>query len=86
MIALITTELMLFAGGSEMGDSDEAISIEYAGEPLTISFNANFMAEALKSLDTETVRVGMNGPLTPALMRPLGSDDQICLLMPVNRV
>lgn len=78
-------DLTLSAGSSEMGDSDEAIAIEYAGEPIAISFNANFLADALKNVDAETVRIGMNGPLTPALVRPLGSDDQICLLMPVNR-
>lgn len=79
-------ELKLSAGSSELGDSDEVIAIEYGGEPLAISFNANFLADALKNVDAETVRVGMNGPLTPALVRPLDSDDQICLLMPVNRV
>ena len=79
-------ELTLSAGSSELGDSAEQIAIEYRGEPLAISFNASFMADALKSVDAETVRIGMNGPLTPALVRPIESDDQICLLMPVNRV
>ena len=79
-------DLTLSAGSSELGDSDEAIAIEYDGEPLTISFNAHFLADALKNLDAETVRVSMNGQLLPALLRPLGSDDQICLLMPINRV
>lgn len=78
--------LRLSAGSSELGDAGEELAIEYHGEPLAISFNANFLADALKNVDAETVRVGMNGALTPALVRPLGSDDQICLLMPVNRV
>ena len=78
-------DLTLSAGSSELGDAGEAIAIEYSGEPIAISFNANFLADALKNVDAETVRIGMNGPLTPALVRPLGSDDQICLLMPINR-
>jgi DNA polymerase-3 subunit beta len=78
-------ELTLLATSSEIGDSDEVLPVHYTGEPLVISFNATFVAEALKNLDADTVRLSMNGPLLPALLRPEASDDQICLLMPVNR-
>ncbi|MEB3198591.1 MAG: DNA polymerase III subunit beta [Candidatus Sericytochromatia bacterium] len=78
-------ELLLMAQSSEVGDSDEVLPIEFSGEPITISFNATFVIDALKNVDAETVRFSMNAPLLPALLRPEHSDDQICLLMPVNR-
>jgi len=78
-------ELHLMAAASEVGDSDEVLPIDYSGEPLTISFNANFVIDALKHMDAETVRLSMNAPLLPVLLRPVEMDSQICLLMPVNR-
>ncbi|MEB3284788.1 MAG: DNA polymerase III subunit beta [Candidatus Sericytochromatia bacterium] len=78
-------ELKLLAAASEMGESDEVLPISYAGEPLVISFNANYVIDALKHMDAETVRLSMNAPLLPVLLRPLEADTQICLLMPVNR-
>ena len=78
--------LVLSAGNSELGDSDETVATEYTGESLAISFNADFLVDALKHMDAETVRVGLNTALSPVLIRPLGDDGHTCLLMPVNRV
>lgn len=78
-------ELHLLAAASEMGDSAEVLPVNYSGEPLTISFNANFVIDALKHMEAETVRLSMNAPLLPVLLRPAELDTQICLLMPVNR-
>jgi DNA polymerase-3 subunit beta len=81
-----TLEVTLSAGNSELGDSDETVATEYTGEPLAISFNADFLVDALKHMDAETVRIGLNTALSPVLIRPLGDDGHTCLLMPVNRV
>ena len=79
-------ELKLSAGSSELGDSDEVLNVEYGGEPLAISFNADYLSDALKNMDAETIRVGLNTSLSPVLIRPLDDDQHACLLMPVNRV
>ena len=85
-LAFAPGELSLTAGASELGDGDEVLPVEYTGEPLQISFNADYLADALKHMDAESVEVQMNGPLTPAILRPVGDDGQLCLVMPVNRL
>lgn len=79
-------ELRLSAGTAELGESVEVVPIAYTGEPLAIIFNAGFLSDALKHIEAETVRVKMNGSLAPALVRPEGSDEHTCLLMPLNRM
>jgi DNA polymerase-3 subunit beta len=79
-------ELKLSAGNSELGDSTEVVALEYTGEPMAISFNADFLVDALKNMDAETIRLGLNTPLSPVIIRPLDDDSHTCLLMPVNRV
>lgn len=79
-------EVVISAGNSELGDSNETVATEYSGEPLAISFNADYLSDALKHIDAETVRLDMNGPLTPVLVRPLADDSHTCLVMPLNRV
>lgn len=79
-------ELRLSAGHSELGDSNEVLAVEYTGEPLAISFNADYITDALKNMTVDTVRVSLNSPLAPVLVRPVDDDSHTCLLMPVNRV
>jgi DNA polymerase-3 subunit beta len=79
-------DLTLSAGNSELGDSNEVLNVEYGGEPLTISFNAAFLVDALKNMEADSVRVSMNTPLSPVLLRPLEDERHICLVMPLNRV
>ena len=78
-------EVKLTAGNSELGDSDETVASEYSGEPLVISFNADYMVDALRHMDAETVRVGLNSALSPVLLRHLDDNSHTCLLMPINR-
>jgi DNA polymerase-3 subunit beta len=78
-------ELRFSAGNSELGDSDEVMAIEYTSEPLIISFNADYLVDALKNIEGDTVTVSLNTPLSPVLIRPLGDETHTCLLMPVNR-
>lgn len=79
-------ELKLSAGNTELGDSTEVVALEYTGEPMAISFNADFLVDALKNMDADTIRLGLNTPLSPVIIRPLEDDSHTCLLMPVNRV
>lgn len=79
-------EVAITAGNSELGDSHESVPAEVSGEPITISFNADYLTDALKHMDAESVRVNMNTPLSPVLIRPLADDSHTCLVMPVNRV
>jgi DNA polymerase-3 subunit beta len=79
-------DLKLTAGNSELGDSTEQVGVEYSGEPMIISFNADFLIDALKNMDAETIRMGINTPLSPVIFRPLEDDSHTCLIMPVNRV
>lgn len=79
-------ELRLSADNQEVGNSDEALSVEFPGEAMVMFFNALFLAEALKHLEGETVRVALNAPLAPVLIWPDGNPHHRALLMPVNRV
>jgi DNA polymerase-3 subunit beta len=79
-------ELKLSAGNTELGDSTEVVGLEYTGEPMAISFNADFLVDALKNMDADTIRLGLNTPLSPVIIRPVDDDTHTCLLMPVNRV
>jgi DNA polymerase III subunit beta len=91
--------LRLSAGADDVGRAEEDLSVDYAGEPLTIAFNPTYLTDGLASVHSERVSFGFTTSGKPALLRPAvdGSDlptgsgpfsalptDYVYLLMPVR--
>lgn len=66
------------------GKSEELIDIDYAGDELSIAFNYKFVLDALRNIDAETVKIGLNTPLSATMFRPDNEEDFVCLIMPVQ--
>ena len=66
-----------------MGEAQESMPVAFAGEPLEIGFNAEFLRDGLESIDGEDVRVKLISPLRPAVLQ--GEDDDFTyLIMPIR--
>ena len=76
--------LNLTADTPDSGKSEENIDIDYTNEDLTIAFNYKYMLEALKNIDSEEVKIGLNTSLSATVLRPNSEDDFVCLVMPVQ--
>ena len=76
-------ELTVIARTHEVGESRESMPAAYAGEPLEIGFNADFLRDGLESVDGDDVRVKLISPLRPAVLQ--GADDDFTyLVMPIR--
>lgn len=76
--------LKLMADTPDSGKSEESFDIDYSGEDLTIAFNYKFVLEALKNIDADEVKVGLNTPLSATMFKPNNDEDYVCLIMPVQ--
>ena len=76
--------LKLTADTPDSGKSEESFDIDYSGEDLTIAFNYKFVLEALKNIDSDAVKIGLNTPLSATMFKPDSEDDYVCLIMPVQ--
>ena len=57
--------------------------MRYAGDPLEIGFNADFLREGLESVTDDKVRLKLISPLRPGLVQGEG-DDFLYLIMPIR--
>ncbi len=57
--------LNIFATSQDVGKAEEKISAEVKGGDLDISFNYNYLTDALKVIDAENLTIGMSGELKP---------------------
>jgi len=76
-------ELTVIARTHEVGESKESMPIGFAGDPLEIGFNADFLRDGLELLDSDDVRVKLISPLRPAVIQGEG-DDFTYLVMPIR--
>ena len=61
-------ELTVAAQSQDYGETTESVPAPYAGDPLEIGFNADFLREGLESIASETVRLQLINPLRPGLL------------------
>ncbi len=62
----------------------EVLKTTYEGEALEIFFNARYLIESLRVIPTEEVVIKFTGPLSAAIIQPLGRDDHLSLLLPAR--
>lgn len=68
----------------DVGSATEEVVAKMSGEPLSISFNARYMMEALRAVDSDEIRVLLTGPMTPFSIRPADNDDSLHLIVPIR--
>ena len=76
--------LIISAKTGEIGEAREEFTINLDGEPVEIAFNAEYLQDVLGVLDTDTVDLGLTGPLNPGLMKAEGEPDYIYVVMPMQ--
>lgn len=76
--------LVITAKTGEVGEAREELTINLEGEPVEIAFNAEYLQDVLSVLDTETVELGLTGPLNPGLLRADGEPDYTYVVMPMQ--
>ena len=70
----------------DVGEGSEQMSASYEGEALDIGFNANYLLEVLRFIDTDEVEMTFKAPERAALLQPVDADSggYLCLVMPLR--
>lgn len=81
-------QLELSAASPEIGgEAREVIPASYTQEELDVGYNANYLMEILRKIETDEVIFELHNAVTAALVRPGVQDqaeDYFCLLMPLR--
>lgn len=72
------------ATSTETGDNVAQIDANVDGEPIEIAFNVKYMAEVLNVVDTPQVALETTSPMEPGVLKPVGDNDFIHIIMPMQ--
>jgi len=56
----------------------------WVGKPMDIAFNQTYLLEGLGAISTPEVALKLTTPNSPGVLRPVGKDDYLYLLMPMH--
>ncbi|GAA2990416.1 DNA polymerase III subunit beta [Streptosporangium longisporum] len=67
-------EVLVQAGGGDMGRGAETVPADLDGAPLEIAFQPQFLLDGLAGVEGGRARIGMTSPAKPALILPVGDN------------
>src|SRR5712672_1438825 len=68
-------ELKLSASSTDSGESEDSIEIAYAGDPMTIGFNAQYLIDFIKATGSAEVKLELKDAQSAGQFRPADGDD-----------
>jgi DNA polymerase-3 subunit beta len=76
--------LQLTAITQDVGNAHEEIDATYDGAEMTVAFNPDYLASGIDAVEGDEVTLATMDPMKPAVLRGVGHDDYLYLLMPVR--
>ncbi len=77
-------EVHISATSDETGSNENTLTATVEGEPIVIAFNVRYLREALEAIRTPEVALETTAPASPGVLRPVGADDFVHIIMPMH--
>ena len=75
--------VLVTARAEEVGNNEGEIDATIRGEEAKIAFNSRYLIEVLQVLDSERVAIETTSPSSPGVLRPVGDDTYVHVVMPM---
>lgn len=83
-LSIVDGEMKISAQSNDVGGVQEVIQVEKSGEDLEIAFNARYLLDVLKALDSEMIKIEFSGALSPALFKAEDKLGYLYLVLPIR--
>lgn len=76
--------VVISSNNPDVGKAREIVEAVTDGNEVEIAFNAKYVTDILKNIDSEEITVSLNTPLSPAGIKPVGDDNYTYIITPVR--
>jgi DNA polymerase-3 subunit beta len=83
-LTLRPASLTLSAASHDLGEAEEALPVQYAGEEMTIGFNSRYMLEALTPIERDEILFEFKDGLSPGVVKSVEEEGYCCVIMPMR--
>jgi DNA polymerase-3 subunit beta len=91
--SIASNKLRLIVQTPDQGEATEELDVRYDSEDLDIGYNAGYLLDILRTIDSDEVTIQLNTPVTAGLIVPTAPADAkatpaleglLCLVMPLR--
>ena len=76
--------LSLSSSNPDLGQAREELDVDYAGEPITIGFNARYLQESLVAFAAKEIELCLHDASSPVIVRPTDDEESLAVVMPMR--
>jgi DNA polymerase-3 subunit beta len=76
-------KMIVSARAEEIGEHRGDLDVTIDGEASKVAFNSKYLQDVLGVLDCSQVALETTGPSSPGVIRPIGADDYVHVVMPM---
>ena len=76
--------VVLSAASHDLGEAEEALDVQYAGEEVAIGFNSRYVLEALAPIETDDIVFEFKDNLSPGVVKGFEEEGYSCVIMPMR--
>lgn len=76
--------LVMSSSNPDLGEAQEEMDVDYAGDAISIGFNAKYLMESLAALNGKEIEIGLRDANSPAEIRPTDDADTLAVVMPMR--
>ncbi|SFR65360.1 DNA polymerase III, beta subunit [Marinobacter daqiaonensis] len=77
-------KLEVFANNPDQEQAEDALAVDYQGEPLQIGFNVGYLVDVMNALDDDEVRMTLSNPNSSALIESDKDSRSLYVVMPMR--
>ncbi len=79
-----SNRVVITSSNPDMGEAQDEIAVDYAGEELSMGFNARYLIDILSAMSSEKIILEMQAPLSPVLVKDEKDEGYRCVIMPMR--
>jgi DNA polymerase-3 subunit beta len=77
-------KILLSSINPDVGEAKDEIDISYQGENLEVGYNVRYLIDAIEVISEASISFRMRGKEGPGVIKPIGSENYMCIVMPVK--
>ena len=80
-----SNKIVIQASTPELGEAEEEIAVKSnKDEKISIGINAQFLIDALKEVDSDLIKCGITGQMSPVTIIPTNDNNYTSIIMPIQ--
>jgi DNA polymerase III subunit beta len=78
-------KIIIQANTPELGEAEEELAVKSSkDDKISIGINAQFLVDSLKEVDSEYIKCGITGQMSPVTITPINDDNFVSIIMPIQ--